>query len=99
MLRAAFGFAWLYRESVHLCVPDWDSALLLLDVSGGGLVWLSLQPGARLNALETVSGRILAAHGALFLPEVKKVSLHICKKSAQTASTTRRVRKWWALPI
>ena len=66
MLRAAFGFAWLYRESVHLCVPDWDSALLLFDVSGGGLVWLSLQPGARLNALETVSGRILAAHGALF---------------------------------
>lgn len=54
-------FARLYRESVYLCGPDWDSALLLLDVSGGGLVCLSLQPGARLNALETVSGRILAA--------------------------------------
>lgn len=35
-------FARLYRESVHLCVPDWDSALLLLDIPDGGLVRLSL---------------------------------------------------------
>jgi DNA-binding IclR family transcriptional regulator len=52
----------------------------LLDVSGGGLVWLSLQPGARLNALETVSRRILATHGELFLLEVKKsVRTHLLK--------------------
>ena len=82
--RAAFGvmteFARLYSESVHLCVPDWDSALLLLDVPGGGLVRVSLQQGARLNALETVSGRILAAHGVLVLPELKKsVGSHLQK--------------------
>jgi len=86
--KAAFGvmseFARIYGESVHLCVPDWDSALLLLDVPGGGLVRLSLQQGARLNALETVSGRILAAHGALFLPELKKnVRSHLQKIRAE----------------
>ncbi len=82
--KAALGvmteFARLYSESVHLCVPDWDSALLLLDVPGGGLVRLSLQQGARLNSLETVSGRILSAHRALVLPELKKsVRSHLLK--------------------
>ena len=81
---AAFGvmteFARLYSESVHLCVPDWDSALLLLDVPGGGLVRLSLQQGARLKALESVSGRILAAHDVLVLPEItKSVRSHLQK--------------------
>lgn len=77
-------FARFYDESVHLCVPDWDCALLLLDVPGGGLVRLSLQQGARLNSLETVSGRILAAHGALFLPELKKsVRTHLLQIRSQ----------------
>ena len=58
-------FARLESESIHLCVPDGDWALLLLDVPGGGLVRLSLQQGARLDALNTVSGRILSSYGAL----------------------------------
>lgn len=100
--KAALGvmteFSRFYSESVHLCVPDWDRALLLLDVPGGGLVRLSLQPGARLNALETVSGRILAAHGALSLPKVKKsVRTHLmnirekgfdCAASSQVVGIT-----------
>lgn len=54
-------------QSVHLCVPDGDAALLLVDVPGGGLVRISLQAGARLDANETVSGRMLQAHHLLTL--------------------------------
>ena len=64
-LGAMADFARLQAESVHLCVPDGDCALLLLDVPGGGLVRLSLQQSARLDALKTVSGRILSSFGAL----------------------------------
>jgi len=64
-LGAMTEFARLEAESVHLCVPDGDCALLLLDVPGGGLVRLSLQQGAKLDALSTVSGRILSSYGAL----------------------------------
>ena len=74
--KAALGimvkFTRIHGESIHLCVPDWDSALLLLDVPGGGLVRLSLREGARLDALETVSGRILTAFGALTPPKPNK---------------------------
>jgi len=65
-------FARLHDESIHLCVPDWDSALLLLDVPSAGLVSLSIRPGTRICALDTVSGRILTAHGALAVPDIKK---------------------------
>jgi DNA-binding IclR family transcriptional regulator len=65
-------FARRFDESIHICVQDLDSALVLLDVPAVGLVRLSIRQGARLGALETVSGRILLAHGALALPKVKK---------------------------
>lgn len=61
-------FARTTSQSIHLCVPDGDAALLLVDVPGGGLVRISLQTGARLDANDTVSGRILQAHG-LIVPQ------------------------------
>lgn len=82
--KAALGvmveFSRTHRESIHLCVPDWDSVLLLLDVPGGGLVRLSLQQGARFDMLGTVSGRILSAHGAFALPKLEKTDLSNLKK-------------------
>jgi DNA-binding IclR family transcriptional regulator len=60
-------FARASGQSIHLCVPDGDAALLLVDVPGGGLVRISLQAGARLDANETVSGRMLQAHHLLVL--------------------------------
>lgn len=60
-------FARTSGQSVHLCVPDGSAALLLVDVPGGGLVRISLQAGARLDAKETVSGRMLQAHHLLAL--------------------------------
>lgn len=67
--QAAFApmaeFSRTHAESIHICVPDGDSALLLLDVPGGGLVRLSLRQGARLDREKTVSGRLLAAYGCL----------------------------------
>ncbi len=58
-------YARVNGQSVHLSVPDGDAALLLVDVPGGGLVRISLQAGARLDADDTVSGRILQAHALL----------------------------------
>lgn len=76
--QAAHGpmavFARTCGESIHLSVPDGDAALLLLDVPGGSLVRLSLQEGARLDPVRTVSGRILLAHGAILNPESKQVA-------------------------
>lgn len=61
-------FAQETGQSVHLCVPDGDAGLLIADVPGGGLVRISLQVGARLDAESTVSGRLLSAAGALEIP-------------------------------
>lgn len=52
-------------ESVHLCVPDGNMALLLLDVPGSKLVRVSVREGALLEPGETVSGRILLAYNAM----------------------------------
>ena len=70
-------FARQHGESIHLCVPDWDAAIVLMDVPGGRLVRLSLQEGARLESMKSVSGRILTAFGA--------ISSEGLKKSAQVA--------------
>jgi len=66
-------------QSVHLCVPDGDTALLLADAPGSGLVRISLQPGARLDATTTVSGRLLSAFGAL-APQGKLPTLATIRK-------------------
>ena len=58
-------FSRKHGESIHLCVPDGEGALLLLDVPGGGLVRISLQQGARLDGVNSVSGRLLTAYGCL----------------------------------
>ena len=73
-------FARQYRESIHLCVPDWDAAIVLMDVPGGGLVRLSLQEGARLESMKSVSGRILTAFGALTSVGLKKSARAALKK-------------------
>jgi DNA-binding IclR family transcriptional regulator len=65
-------FARRHDKSIHICVPDWDGAILLLDVPSSGMVRLSMRQGIRICALETASGRILTAHGALAVPEVNK---------------------------
>jgi DNA-binding IclR family transcriptional regulator len=67
------AFSRKHAESIHICVPDGDSAMLLLDVPGGGMVRLSVQQGARLDHEKTVSGRLLAAYGCL--PSVAKAPL------------------------
>jgi len=64
-LSAMKSFAREEKESIHLCVPDGDSALLLLDVPGEKFVRISLQVGTRMNAFETVSGRLLNAFNLL----------------------------------
>jgi len=64
-LPLMLDFARHTSQSVHLCVPDGEAALLLSDVPGGGLVRITLQAGARLDSNTTVSGRILQAFGCL----------------------------------
>jgi DNA-binding IclR family transcriptional regulator len=61
-------FAQEIGQTVHLCVPDGDAAMVIADAPGGGLVRISLQVGARLNAESTVSGRLLWAAGVLEKP-------------------------------
>lgn len=58
-------FARESGHSVHFCVPDGEGVLLLIDIPGGGLVKISVQQGARLDAHSTVSGRVLQAIGLL----------------------------------
>ncbi len=75
-------FARQTSQSVHLCVTDGDAALLLCDVPGGGLVRITLQAGARLDAYATVSGRILQAFDCLTLDGLS------AKRNTRSMATT-----------
>lgn len=74
-LPAMLEFARETEQSVHISVPDGDEALLLADVPGGGLVRISLQAGARLDAEDTVSGRVLMAFDAFGSVQSRKRAL------------------------
>jgi DNA-binding IclR family transcriptional regulator len=96
--QAAFApmaeFSRRHSQSIHLSVPDGDSALLLLDVPGGGLVRLSLQQGARLGREKTVSGRLLAAYGCLpvNVKDPQKAALRkIASRGYEVADSTHAV--------
>ncbi|HRJ73594.1 MAG TPA: helix-turn-helix domain-containing protein [Terrimicrobiaceae bacterium] len=78
-LPVMLDYARKSSQSVHLCVPDGDTALLLADVPGSGLVRISLQHGARLDSSDTVSGRILSAFGAL-TPQREDAALEAIRK-------------------
>jgi DNA-binding IclR family transcriptional regulator len=79
-------FARTTSQSIHLCVPDGDAALLLVDVPGGGLVRISLQTGARLDANGTVSGRILQAHNLIVPQKRAPRTLEARLKKIRTAN-------------
>jgi len=66
---AMIAFAAQTGQSVHLSLPDGDSALMILDVPGEGLVRLSLRSGARFHPKDTVSGALLASVGAIAKPK------------------------------
>jgi len=88
-------FARQTGHSIHLSVPDGDAAMMILDVPGGGLVRISLRPGARFGIEDTVSGAMLAAAGAITTPpgwkappEIRRAvrsSQPLMKKSQQAA--------------
>jgi DNA-binding IclR family transcriptional regulator len=96
--QAAFApmaeFSRRHSQSIHLSVPDGDSALLLLDIPGGGLVRLSLQQGARLDREKTVSGRLMAAYGCLPVSakdSQKAVLRKIASRGYEVADSTHAV--------
>jgi DNA-binding IclR family transcriptional regulator len=76
-------FATDTGHSIHLSVPDGEAALMVLDVPGGGLVRLSLRPGARFGVKDTLSGSLLAAAGAIVTPRGWKPEPRLLKAVRQ----------------